>query len=245
MPIVILTYVIQLAFVVHVFKTGRNTYWVYLLLVFPGIGGLAYVIVELLPDWLSSRSGQKVSKKIKQAIDPDKDLKAAYQKVEIAGTVSNISNLAEQLALKGRYQEAKDLYESCLTGLNKNDPKIMLGLATTYFGLSEFTNTISTLDALIANNPKFKSPEGHLLYAQAHEQSGNLDKAIQEYEALIKYYPGPEPTCRYAQLLTNKGDNQQAMDLWHKVVSYSKHAGKHYNEANKEWITLAKREGKG
>ena len=57
MPIFILSILIQLALVVHAIKTGRNSSWVFILLFFPLIGGLAYLIVELLPSMGQSRGG--------------------------------------------------------------------------------------------------------------------------------------------------------------------------------------------
>lgn len=42
MPVIIFTYLVQIALIVHVLHTGRNTYWIFILLIAPGIGGLAY-----------------------------------------------------------------------------------------------------------------------------------------------------------------------------------------------------------
>ena len=45
---VVLTF--QIALVVHVLRTGRAIYWIYLIMFLPVIGSIAYFIVELLPD---------------------------------------------------------------------------------------------------------------------------------------------------------------------------------------------------
>lgn len=245
MPIFILFFIIQLGLIVHVFKTGRNTTWVFLLLLFPLVGGLAYVIIELLPEWLGSTTGRSVKRSISHTINPDKDLKTAYRNVEIADTVENLTAFAEQCLIKERYQEAKEVYERCLSGIYADDPQLMLGLAKAYYGLADYAKTISLLDELIEKNPDFKSPDGHLLYACAQEQAGNTAAAIREYETLVKYYSGPEPACRLALLLKKQGDTQQSKQLFTNIVEKSRIAGRHYNSLYKEWVTIAKREMQG
>jgi hypothetical protein len=42
---------LQLLLIIHVIKTGRNTLWIFLLIFVPLVGGLAYLIVEVLP-WI-------------------------------------------------------------------------------------------------------------------------------------------------------------------------------------------------
>jgi hypothetical protein len=45
----ILPILIQVGLVVHVIKTGRNTIWIWVLVLLPGVGSLAYLVVEVLP----------------------------------------------------------------------------------------------------------------------------------------------------------------------------------------------------
>ncbi len=49
MSLVILMYIVQIGLIVHVLKTGRQMYWIFILIIAPGIGALAYFIVEILP----------------------------------------------------------------------------------------------------------------------------------------------------------------------------------------------------
>jgi hypothetical protein len=64
---------------------------------------------------------------------------------------------------------------------------------------------VFTLDELIARNPAFKSPDGHLLYARALEAEGRTDAALSEYATLSQYYAGAEARLRYGQLLRRSG----------------------------------------
>ncbi len=73
-----------------------------------------------------------------------------------------------------------------MTGIYSHEPLLMLGLAKAQFAKGQIGETRQTLDELIANNPDFKSPEGHLLYARALQGEGNVDKALSEYKALVE-----------------------------------------------------------
>jgi hypothetical protein len=203
---------------------------------------LAYIIVELLPEFFNGRTGRKAQRAFFKAINPDKDLRSASQAFEVADTAQNAMALAEQFLDRGRFAEAKELYTRYLKGLHADDPQLLLGLARARFGLEDYRGVIQNLDDLKEKNPDYKSPDGHLLYARAKEQLGDLESAIHEYEVLAGYYSGPEPACRLGLILKSVGNFQQAQELFERVIKRSKTAGRHYNDIHKEWVALAKRE---
>ncbi|MEJ0008406.1 MAG: hypothetical protein WDM77_19110 [Steroidobacteraceae bacterium] len=47
--------ILEVLLVIHVLKTGRNTLWIWLIIFLPMAGGIAYVIVELIPELSRSR----------------------------------------------------------------------------------------------------------------------------------------------------------------------------------------------
>jgi hypothetical protein len=205
-------------------------------------GCLAYVVIELLPEWLASRKGQQAKNTIGKKIDPEKDLKAAQEALDKVDTVNNRINLAEEFVKLNRYAQARELYARCLAGPHAEDPQIMLAMARVEFGLNNFAATIEMLDKLKAANLTFKSPEGHLLYARSLEGMGRLPEAINEYEALSNDYSTPEPACRLAQIYQMQGNKTRADELFRSVIRRSATAGQLFNEVNQDWIKLAKKE---
>lgn len=242
MPLLVLTYLIQIALIVHVVKTGRNTIWVFVLLFAPFIGGIAYFIVEILPELMNSRGARKAKRSVTNAIDPNRDLRTASQRHAIADTVQNTLILANQHLERGQFREAAELFESCLRGIHAEDPDILFSLAKAQFGGKDYAAVVRTLDRLKATNPKARNADSHLLYARAQEESGAIVAAKAEYEALAKYYPGPEPRCRLALILKSQGDIEGARKLFLAVLGESDVAGRHYNQVHKEWVALARRE---
>lgn len=244
MEIYIITILIQLALVVHIIRTGRNTFWIFVVIFAPLIGALAYFIVEILPGLGHSRVVHKANKAILDTVNPNRDVHQLTDTLAVANTVDNILNLANALEERGSYDDALALYAKAQMGMYADDPYILLGKARVLYKKSDFENAKETLDVLIAKNPDFKSPEGHLLYAKSLEGVGDVEKAKHEYETLCEYYSGPEPKCHYARLLKAEGQNEKAFALYQEVVTASKINGRHYNQLYKEWVNIAKQAAK-
>lgn len=239
-----LSILVQILLVIHIMKTGRNNYWIYLVIFAPLIGSVAYLILELLPEFFATRTGRKLSQNLDNAINPHRDLKKAALNLEIADTVENARRLAQQCLDSGRFADARDLFRKSLNGLYHDDPNLMLGLAQSEFGLGEFQQVKNTLDELKQKNPDYRHADAHLLYARALESLGDTAAALHEYEVLADYYPGPEPVVRLGLLLQQLGREQEARERFTRVLTLAKNSGRNYRDFHKEWIAIAKRETK-
>lgn len=240
MPVFVLSIILQVAFIIHIVKTGRNTYWIWIVLMLPLAGSLAYLVVELLPELMGSSKGRKTIRKIDSVVNPHRDIKEAEKNFSVADTVENSRRLAEECLVKQRYEEANSLFDKCLKGMYENDPYMLHGKARAEYGLGHYAEVISALDRLKQHNPDFKNADAHLLYAMALDAQEKWDEAAHEYETLARYYPGPEPKCRYAMMLQKMGKSAEAEILLGEVIATAKHSGKHYENLHREWIKLAR-----
>ena len=235
-----LIYLVQIGLIVHVLRTGRNMYWIFILIIAPGIGGLAYVIVELMPDLMNNWQARRAFRGVRKALDPGADLRHRQREHKLSGSVDAARHLAKELIDSGHYAEAVEHYVGALTGLYEHDPDLMLGLATAQFGNEQFEDARNTLDSLVENNPDFKSPEGHLLYARATEACGDDDKALEEYKAVAGSYAGAEARLRYGLILERLGKIADALTEYEEIVTTADVAPRHYRKAQREWINQAK-----
>jgi hypothetical protein len=237
-----LSIALTVGMIVHIVKTGRSFLWIYVVVFLPTAGAIAYFLVEVLPSLRNSRAARNAARAVRNTLDPHRDLRQYEQEVRVSGNVDSRRRLADELASKGQYAEAIATYRAAMTGLYEHDPTLMLGVARAQFASNDFTGSRTTLDELIRNNPDFRSPDGHLLYARSLESEGNLEKALSEYKALAKYYPGAEAKVRYAQLLKGQGDTETARTVLREVLDSADLAPAHYRKAQKPWLDLARRE---
>lgn len=233
---------VEAALIVHVIRTGRNSLWIWAILLIPFAGAIAYIVVELLPDLFRSRAARRASAALRRTVDPERDLRRYSSEARVSGNLDSRRRYAEELTAHGQFDAAIAEYQSSLSGLYEHDPQLLLGLARAQFGKGDFGTARASLDRLIAHNPEFKSAEGHLLYARALEGEGNLDKALDEFRALAGYYPGAEARVRYGQLLKRRGDTDGAHRVFSELLESAQLAPGHYRKAQREWLDVARRE---
>jgi hypothetical protein len=155
--------------------------------------------------------------------------------------VASRQRYAEALTRAGRYDDAIREHRANLTGLYEHDPDLMLGLARAQFGKGDASAARTTLDELIQENPDFRSPEGHLLYARALEAEGNKTKALEEYRVVAGSFPGAEATARFVQLLAAEGEREEARKVARELLEQARIAPAHYRRAQKEWLDVAQK----
>jgi hypothetical protein len=241
MPFALIFGVLDLVLVVHAAKTGRFSPWAYVILLIPVFGALAYVLVELVPEWLGSYQGQKTRKRFVSAINPEGQYRALTDQLAITDTIANREALAAECLELGKFDEAKQHYDEILTRPLGEEPVFMLGRARAEFGLGRPADTVATLDELRHRWPDYQSADGHLLYARALEESGHIDLAIEEYKALAGYYPGAEARVRYGMLLDRLGRRDEARRVLNDLLTYMRRAPKYVRKVQAEWIGMAEK----
>ena len=164
-PIVLLSIVLQIGCAVHVIRTGRPMYWIFLLLIGSYIAVVVYLVAEVIPEMRNSPGARRAMRDARNRIDPARQKRRAAAQLDLADTADNRRRLAEESLHTGDFAHAEELYRSALPGMYTTDPHLMLGLAQAQFGQGHAPPTRETLEALIAANPQFRSSEGHLLYA--------------------------------------------------------------------------------
>jgi hypothetical protein len=242
MLFLIISTCIQAGLIVHVIRTGRNQLWIWVLILVPfGIGALAYLAVEILPELLRSRTARRTARGLRRAMDPGADLRRYEDEARVTANVASRQRYAEELTRHERYDEAIAQYTQALSGLYEHDPNLMLGLARAQFAKGDARAARTTLDELIRLNPGFRSPDGHLLFARSLAAEGNVAGALEEYRALTPSYPGAEAAVRYAQLLEAQGQHAEAERVARELLEQAHIAPRHYRRAQREWLEAAQR----
>ncbi len=238
----ILIWLIQLALVIHVLKTGRSRYWILMLLFMPMIGGIAYFIIEILPDLTNSISGQRAVRNVKHTLNPGADLKQHKAAWDQSPNVDNGRRYAESLLDAGKTAEAEAIINQALRGLFATEPTLLLLKARLQFESGRASDAVTTLESLKEHNPDFRSSEGHLLYARALENIGQVDLAVREYSAVSGYFPGVEARYRLALCLEHAGKHPASVSELESILNDAKLAPQHFRRSQKVWLDAVKRE---
>lgn len=242
MPILgILGAVLYFGCIFHAIKTGRINYWLMILVLLPGIGSVAYLLLEVLPEARNSRSARVAAGRVGNALDPDRRMREHAANLETADTADNKRHLAEECIRRGQWDDAIGLYRSALVGPLASDPALLIGLSRALFGRGDYQASLDALDALQQDNPGYQSREGHMIYARNLEMLGRTREAADEYRSLIGYALGPEAQVRYGLLMKTMGEPRLAEEAFRDAVrTYGRRLDK-LDSGDREWIAQAER----
>jgi hypothetical protein len=243
MPIlVLLSAALQIACAVHVVRSGRPLYWVWILFIGSYLAVAVYVIAAVIPDLRNDPRGRQAARRVLHTIDPERQRRNIRQRLEIADTVDNRRALAEECMRLRDYTNAAELYRSVLKGVYETDAAFLLGLAQAQAGSDDFAGARATLDILYSANPQFRSSDAELLRARVLEGQGELDAALEQYRRLATSYPGEEARFRYGALLKARGRFADARTAFRDMLARAKHAPRYYRKKEKDWLDSAQRE---
>lgn len=238
----ILIWITQLALIIHVLKTGRNRYWIIMLFFMPLIGGIAYLLIEILPEFSGSITGQRAVRNVKKTLNPGADLRHHEAAWEQSPNVDNARRYAGALIESGKTNEAKAIVDQSLKGLFATEPTLLLIKARIQFDQDQPADAVETLENLQEHNPDFRNADGHLLYARALEANGQNEKAVREYSAVSGYFPGVEARYRLALCLKAMGNEHSSKAELESIINDAKLAPPHFRKSQKQWLDAVKRE---
>ena len=238
----IIVWAIQLALIIHVLKTGRSRYWIFVLIFMPMIGGIAYLVIELLPEFSNSISGQRAARKVKMTLNPGAQVRQHQAAWAQSPNTDNARRYAGALLDAGKAEEAEAIVNQALKGIFANEPTLLLTRARIEFAQNRPGETAKSLETLRKHNPNFRSTDGDLLYARALEADGQIDKALAKYSAVAKHFPGIEARYRLALCLKTAGRQQESIEEMESIMKDAKLAPAHFRKSQKPWLDAIKRE---
>jgi hypothetical protein len=241
MPLAIILVLLDVTLVFHAVKTGRVRPWAFIILMVPGIGALAYILIELIPELLGGPEARAARRRIANKLDPEKQYRALSEQLETADTVANRTALAAECLEVARFDEARGHYDHILKQQAGDEPVFALGKARAEFGMNLPAEAVATLEAMRDRWPEFESPEGHLLYARALAGAGRTDEALDEYQAVTQYFSGAEARVRHGLLLDQIGRATEAKVLLTELLIQMKRAPKHVRKMQAEWLAIAEK----
>ncbi|MGL4667073.1 MAG: tetratricopeptide repeat protein [Saezia sp.] len=225
----------------HVVKTGQDKYWLYLIILAPGIGCLVYALAIMLPSMSKSHQGKKTIRAIQKTIDPRRNIRALQDELTLRDTPQLREHLGNEYFALEQYDEAIAEYKKSLVGPNQGNPDTLLKLAHAYFDNGAYDQCLQSLTTLLELNPSYESQEGHLLQAQAQQQKGDFRAAEATYKQVTGYYSGPQAHLCYAKMLHEQQRYKDAKTQLDEILSYARIAPKHYKRFHKECLAEAKK----
>ena len=111
MPIALVVLLLDITLIYHASRTGRLQPWAFIILMVPLVGSLAYICVELVPEWFSSPGARQARQRIADRFDPDKRYRELSDRLADSDTIANRTALAHECLNVARFDEAERHYD--------------------------------------------------------------------------------------------------------------------------------------
>jgi hypothetical protein len=230
----LLTYVPALLLCWHIVRTGRDTFWLWIVLMAPGIGSIAYVLLNIVPEIFRGKTARNVAAAARETLDPHREYREAKQACDDTPTVRNQSRLATAAMHMGKYAEAEQLFRAAAQGVHADDPVLLLALANALLELKRPADALEVLQRLGEDEAHGRTPAAALSLGRAYEELGRIPEADTALQWAAERMPGFEALARYAAFMARNGRQAEAREV---VAELDKRLTKLRGQFRKEALT--------
>lgn len=214
-------FLIALFFAVHAVRSGRELYWLFILVSFPVLGSLVYFLAIYLPQSRLERKLGQAGAKVLKSFDPKRDVREAQHAFDLTPTAHNQTRLASAMLEAGMHAQAVDQFESCLCGPFAGDPDIRFSAARARLANAQPDRAIAALTELRKTHPAYREEQVALLLAQAYAAAGMHAEAGQQFADVVQRFSGIEARAEYALWALSRRD-QMVADAQLKELNHSR-----------------------
>lgn len=236
--------------IAHCLRSGRNPYWILPILVFPLVGSLAYLLVEVAPG-LGQRRGVRMAKTVAvKTIDPERDVRAARDALDTADTAANRIAMGDALADQLKWGDALLHYKEALAKAPNGDRATQIKLARANLEAGNAAEARRLAETLPETRSPAEEDRGRLLLARALAECGEDEAAIALFAEIGERMPGAEAQCRQAALLLEQGKEAEAVAPLAEAERRARRVDKYERQRDRDmyaWAerTLAELRGRG
>jgi len=196
--------ILQIAAIIHWSRKRPETYWLFVIIFFGGLGAIAYFLVEGV-DYRSvnvTLHGPSRRRRIHT-------LQALIRDNPSAG---NYEELGELLLTERKYAEARAAFDAALAQRTDSiDPFYRRGIAELELG--DHAAAIADFERVVKQEPKYDYSRARCLLAQALARAGRTAEAEVLFDQLVSSTTSPEATIGAAEFYAERGRTREAREL--------------------------------
>ncbi|MEL6810935.1 MAG: hypothetical protein AAFP76_06330 [Bacteroidota bacterium] len=208
-----LVVILQLFCLYHAHKNNADQKWYWLIIFFPLIGGLFY----LYDHFYNRQNLQTVSEGFKGIINSNYEIEKLEQQLRATDSDQNKTLLADKYIEVGRYEDAVNLYESCLTGNNYDQTHVKKSLVYAHYLTGNYADSVKYAEQIL-DNKDFRKSEEKVGYAWSLYYMNEGAKAEEVFDEMDSSFTNYPQRLEYAKFLNERGSTSEAVSFLDKLI---------------------------
>jgi hypothetical protein len=223
--------ILQAMALVHFVRRRPDTFWLWIILIGGGLGALAYIGLEVLPDvnlLRGSFQGFSRRKRIQQ-----------LEAIILENTaIGNFEELADLYLEEGKFARARELYDKVIsTRTDSLDPFYRRGLAALAMG--DAPSALTDLERVVSTDPKYDFYRAMGVLAQVHSLAGQPERAEELFKNATTISTLSETYYHYAAFLTAQQRPAEAREWAQKILAKKPTMPSYLRRRERPWFRKA------
>jgi len=205
---------LQIAAIIHLIRRRGEIYWYFIIFFLGPVGGLIYILVEMLPDLgllrqVYNRQGRKARIQIVERTVLDNP------------SVGNLEELGELYFEQKEYAKAKETLDRAIAA-RADSPHTFYLRAQSALALGQTDAAIGDLEFVVRQDPRFHFDRAAAVLARAYGLAGRTEHAEAMFGHALQYSDTPETLYYYASFLKSAGRTGEAQQWAQKIMDKKK-----------------------
>lgn len=222
---------LQALAVLHFVRRRPETYWLWIILMFGGVGALIYIVVEVIPDATLLPGAFQVFPRRKR-------IKALEGLILDNPSIGNYEELGDLYLEDRQYQRARESFDKVLAKRESIDPLYRRALAE--IAVNDFAAAAADLDRVIAMDPKYDYHRAAGFYAHVLGKLNQPEKADALFAATLQLSTLSEIEYNYACFLAAQGRHGEARELADRILRKKATMPDYIRRRERVWFRRAK-----
>jgi hypothetical protein len=223
--------ILQAIAVFHFVRRRPGGYWLWIILIGGGLGAVAYIVAEVIPDAALLR-GTFAGFTRRRRIGELEGL------IQVNPAIGNREELADLYLEEQKYAEARRLYDQVIQAQpNEIDPYYRRGL--TELAMADALAALGDLERVVSRDPKYDFHRAMGLLGQARSVAGDPQKADQAFQAAIAMSTLSETYFNYASFLASQHRAAEAREFAQRILDKKPTMPRYLRRRERPWFRKA------
>ena len=223
--------VLQAIAILHFVRRRPETYWLWIILMFGGVGALIYIAVEVIPDAGLLRGTFQVFPRRKR-------IKQLEGLVLDNPSVGNYEELGDLYLDDSQFAKARECFDRVIARSPEIDPLYRRALSA--MALHDFAAAEADLEKVLARDPKYDYLRAAGLRAQTLAKINQRDKADALFAETLQVSTLSETQYNYACFLAAEGRHDEARELAERILRKKATMPEYIRRRERPWFRKAR-----